>query len=68
MPARRRARRCPICGQPTAEEHRPFCSRRCANIDLNRWLSGTYVVPASEDTPARNDAEDRGNHGDDERQ
>ncbi len=36
---------CPICGKPTVQEFRPFCSRRCANIDLNRWLAGRYAVP-----------------------
>ncbi len=41
--------KCPICGQPAVEEHRPFCSRRCANIDLNRWLSGSYAIPVVED-------------------
>jgi endogenous inhibitor of DNA gyrase (YacG/DUF329 family) len=38
--------RCPICRKPVAEQFRPFCSRRCADVDLNRWLSGVYVVPA----------------------
>jgi uncharacterized protein len=47
-PARPR-RKCPICGKPASEENRPFCSSRCAKIDLNRWLSGTYVIPAAED-------------------
>jgi endogenous inhibitor of DNA gyrase (YacG/DUF329 family) len=36
---------CPICGKPGAETHRPFCSRRCADIDLGRWLTGQYVLP-----------------------
>lgn len=40
---------CPICGRPAAERHRPFCSRRCALIDLGRWLGGNYRVPAGED-------------------
>ena len=44
----RGARLCPICGQPAVEKFRPFCSRRCADIDLNRWLSGVYAVPAAE--------------------
>jgi hypothetical protein len=39
-----RARRCPICGKPAAAAFRPFCSLRCADVDLNRWLSGVYVV------------------------
>jgi hypothetical protein len=36
---------CPICGKPAAEASRPFCSERCRDVDLNRWLSGSYVVP-----------------------
>ncbi len=42
-------RPCPICGKPSTAVDRPFCSRRCADVDLNRWLSGRYAVPASED-------------------
>jgi uncharacterized protein len=38
------AKSCPICGKPAADKHRPFCGRRCADVDLSRWLSGTYVV------------------------
>jgi uncharacterized protein len=37
---------CPICGKPSTQAHHPFCSGRCADIDLNRWLSGAYVIPA----------------------
>jgi endogenous inhibitor of DNA gyrase (YacG/DUF329 family) len=36
---------CPICGKPATKEHDPFCSKRCAQVDLNRWLSGTYAIP-----------------------
>jgi hypothetical protein len=36
---------CPTCGKPTEKEWRPFCSRRCADVDLARWLSGSYVIP-----------------------
>lgn len=39
-------RPCPICGKPSSQQHHPFCSARCADIDLNRWLSGAYVIPA----------------------
>lgn len=38
--------RCPICGRPVAERFRPFCSRRCADVDLGRWLAGVYRVPS----------------------
>jgi endogenous inhibitor of DNA gyrase (YacG/DUF329 family) len=37
--------RCPICGQPSEERYRPFCSRRCADVDLSRWLRGAYAIP-----------------------
>ena len=37
---------CPICGKPSARDTYPFCSTRCADIDLNRWLSGAYAIPA----------------------
>ena len=43
------ARLCPICGRPAEAEFRPFCSRRCADLDLQRWLRGAYVVPSAED-------------------
>jgi endogenous inhibitor of DNA gyrase (YacG/DUF329 family) len=36
---------CPICRKPTLRELRPFCSRRCKDIDLARWLAGAYVIP-----------------------
>ncbi len=39
---------CPICGRPGHARHRPFCSPRCRNVDLGRWFSGTYAVPAVE--------------------
>ena len=38
---------CPICGKPRVQQFRPFCSKRCADVDLNRWLSDVYAVPAS---------------------
>jgi endogenous inhibitor of DNA gyrase (YacG/DUF329 family) len=41
---------CPICGRRAVEKFRPFCSRRCADIDLHRWLGGIYAVPVTEDT------------------
>jgi len=44
-----RANSCPICRKPTAEKFRPFCSRRCADVDLHRWLGGVYAVPVTED-------------------
>ncbi len=41
----RRPRKCPICRKPVAAEHKPFCSARCADVDLNRWLGEAYAVP-----------------------
>ncbi len=41
--------KCPVCGKPAQAEYRPFCSKRCADVDLNRWLSGGYTIPAVED-------------------
>ena len=42
---------CPICGKPEDAKLRPFCSRRCADVDLGRWLTEQYVVPGPLDTP-----------------
>jgi len=39
---------CPICGKPAVKAYRPFCSKRCSDVDLHRWLSGRYAVPAVE--------------------
>ena len=40
---------CPICGKPTEERVKPFCSKRCADVDLYRWLNGKYAIPASDE-------------------
>lgn len=42
---------CPVCGRPRDPAHRPFCSRRCADLDLARWLNGDYRVPSAEPPP-----------------
>ncbi|MEQ1942380.1 DNA gyrase inhibitor YacG [Mesorhizobium sp. VNQ89] len=42
-------RPCPECGNPSSREHYPFCSPRCKNVDLNRWLTGAYVIPGRDD-------------------
>jgi endogenous inhibitor of DNA gyrase (YacG/DUF329 family) len=41
--------KCPICGRASDAHYRPFCSRRCADVDLSRWLSGGYAIPVRED-------------------
>lgn len=49
--------RCPICKTPTARAYRPFCSRRCADIDLGKWFDESYRVP-SDDPEDAEDAAD----------
>ncbi len=39
---------CPICDKPTSPEYRPFCSRRCADVDLGKWLTGSYAIPSTD--------------------
>jgi hypothetical protein len=41
---------CAICGRPRVEKYSPFCSRRCADVDLYRWLNGKYAIPAGEES------------------
>ena len=36
---------CPICKKPAVAEFRPFCSRHCADVDLQRWFTGRYAIP-----------------------
>ena len=43
------AKPCPICGKPATAASRPFCSERCRDVDLNRWLSNSYTIPAAKD-------------------
>jgi endogenous inhibitor of DNA gyrase (YacG/DUF329 family) len=38
---------CPLCGKPADDRFKPFCSRRCADIDLGRWLKGGYAIPGA---------------------
>lgn len=46
-PVRLRPKRpCPICGKASQQKFHPFCSARCAQVDLNRWLGGHYAIPA----------------------
>jgi endogenous inhibitor of DNA gyrase (YacG/DUF329 family) len=47
---------CPICGKPKDAKYRPFCSKRCADMDLHKWLSNRYAIPAEEvDDPDADD-------------
>jgi len=40
---------CPICRKPPVEQYKPFCSKRCADVDLARWFSGCYAIPDTTD-------------------
>lgn len=44
---------CVVCGKPKDERFKPFCSKRCADVDLNRWFSGGYSIPAAEEDEGR---------------
>jgi len=61
------AAKCPICGKPAEEKHQPFCSKRCADIDLGRWLKEGYRVPTDEgpgeDEPGNNGGGATGQQG-----
>jgi uncharacterized protein len=52
-------RPCPMCKKPSQPKFHPFCSNRCAQLDLGRWLSGTYAIPVVE-------GDDRPDGGDEE--
>lgn len=41
--------KCPICSKPTDATYRPFCSKRCADVDLNKWFTGRYAIPVVEE-------------------
>jgi hypothetical protein len=65
------AGKCPICGRATDQQYRPFCSRRCTDVDLSRWLRGAYAIPDEaededgerpEPSPAEKDESDPGRH------
>ncbi|MEM7168765.1 MAG: DNA gyrase inhibitor YacG [Pseudomonadota bacterium] len=45
VPLSRKGGKCPICKAPSIVDYRPFCSRRCSDLDLGRWLKGTYKIP-----------------------
>ncbi|MBS0273292.1 MAG: DNA gyrase inhibitor YacG [Proteobacteria bacterium] len=44
-------RKCAVCGKPQDAAYRPFCSKRCADIDLGRWLKEGYSIPGGEPPP-----------------
>ena len=57
---KQKARKCPVCGRAVTQDFKPFCSQRCADADLTRWLKGAYAIPgepASEDELSSVEAE-----------
>lgn len=54
-----RGSRCPICGRPLAPAVKPFCTPRCADIDLGRWLNESYRVPVREEDDEDGDGHSR---------
>jgi endogenous inhibitor of DNA gyrase (YacG/DUF329 family) len=46
---------CPICGKPRDQKYNPFCSKRCADVDLGRWFSGRYAIPTEEPVKDENE-------------
>lgn len=48
---------CPICKKEGDAKFRPFCSKRCADVDLGRWMSESYVVPATSEDDMQEAAE-----------
>ncbi len=49
---------CTMCGAPVVEKYKPFCSKRCADLDLGKWLNASYAVPATEPPEYLEDLED----------
>ncbi|MBO6825573.1 MAG: DNA gyrase inhibitor YacG [Sneathiella sp.] len=47
--------KCPQCGKPVVESFRPFCSKRCQQLDLGKWLNESYVIPGEETIPSNDD-------------
>jgi uncharacterized protein len=51
--------KCPICSRPADPAYRPFCSRRCADVDLSRWLGGVYAIPDKAESEDGDEGSDR---------
>ncbi|GGA41042.1 DNA gyrase inhibitor YacG [Pelagibacterium lentulum] len=59
----RQPKPCPICNKQSVQVYHPFCSARCADVDLNRWLNGSYVVPGK---PSEENGNEQHAYGEDE--
>ena len=57
---------CPICGKVTQDVYRPFCSKRCADIDLARWFTGGYAIAGREEDESDDAASANGRKPSDE--
>lgn len=53
---------CPICHKDTDPKYKPFCSRRCADVDLGRWLTGSYAIPVTDEEAKDDTPDDSGEH------
>jgi endogenous inhibitor of DNA gyrase (YacG/DUF329 family) len=49
--------KCPVCSKPAVEAFKPFCSKRCADLDLGRWLKGGYAIPGAPADPQAPDSQ-----------
>ena len=58
----RKTRPCPECGRPSTRENYPFCSDRCRNLDLSRWLTGAYAIPVADDESKADEEEEAKRH------
>ena len=66
QPTTRSPRPCPICGKPASARWRPFCSKRCADIDLGRWFGEAYRIPLEEEDTNGSVPEDGSEKGDED--
>ncbi len=57
-PGKPRAPKCAVCSNPVTQDYRPFCSKRCADIDLGRWLDGRYAIPGQPASPSDTDPDE----------
>lgn len=58
-PANDNPKPCPICSKSSIAKYAPFCSQRCSDVDLNRWLTGAYAIPAVDEDEGLPDGEER---------
>lgn len=54
----RKTRPCPECRRASTRESYPFCSERCRNLDLSRWLTGAYAIPVADDESMADEEEE----------